>query len=49
MSAKRVSVKEMKHDGLVEAVASTATFLERHRLPLIFLAVAVAAVALAIG
>ncbi len=49
MSAKRVSVKEMKHDGLVEAVASTATFLERHRLLLIVLATVVVGVAVVIG
>lgn len=45
MVGKKVTVKEMKHDGLVDAVATTATFFERHRGPLIILAVAVVAAA----
>ncbi len=48
MSGK-ITVKEMKHDGLVDAVASTASFFERHRLPLIILAVAAVGAAVVFG
>lgn len=49
MSGKKVTVKKMKHDGLVDAVASTASFFERHRLPLIILAAAAVGAAVVFG
>ncbi len=49
MSAKKVSVKEMKHDGLVDAVAASASFFQRHQLGLIVLAAAVVAAAVVFG
>ncbi len=49
MSGKKVTVKEMKHDGLVDAVAASASFFERHRLPLMILGAAVAATAIVIA
>lgn len=45
MAAKRVTVKEMKRDGLVDAVVTTASFFDRYRRPLVVLAAAVAVAA----
>lgn len=49
MSAKKVSFKEMKHDGLVDAVAASASFFQRHQLGLIVLAAALVAAAVVFG
>ncbi len=49
MTGKKVTVKEMKHDGLVDAVAASASFFERHRLPLLILGAAAAAAAIVIA
>ncbi len=36
---KKITVKEMKHDGLVDAVATTATFMQRYQVAFIALSV----------
>ncbi len=45
MSAKKVTFKEMRHDGLVDAVAASASFFQRHRIGMIILVAAVVAAA----
>jgi len=47
--SEKITLKEMKHDGLVDAVATTATFFERHRLPLLILAVLLVTAAVVFG
>ena len=49
MSGDKITVKEMKHDGLVDAVVTTATFMQKYRAAFLSLAVVVVIVAVAVA
>jgi|GEM_PF-1020002 len=49
MSGDKITVKEMKHDGLVDAVVTTATFMQKYRTAFLSLAAAVVIVTIAIA
>jgi len=49
MSGEKISVKEMKHDGLVDAAVTTASFMRKYRVAFLSVAVIIVIVVIAVA